>query len=276
MDDRERLAGYIDIWWSAIDDLLRLVEALDAELSPADWHRPTDLPGWDVHDVVAHLAHLEAVLAGAPEEPPSAEPPPAHATNPTGVYTEHGVRARRDRTPADLITELRQAAARRQAELAANPPTDAAARPERIFGGLDWDWQTLLQNRPIDVWMHEQDLRRALGRPGNLDSPAARHTIGLLARSLGFVLGKRAGAPAGATLIVEIGDDRPRAFAVSASGRGEPVRELPPDPTVRLRMDATSFAVLAGGRREPEPGAVVIEGDQPLGRRILAAMAVTP
>ena len=35
MDDRERLAGYIDIWWSAIDDLLRLVEALDAELSPA-------------------------------------------------------------------------------------------------------------------------------------------------------------------------------------------------------------------------------------------------
>ncbi|MFN8081502.1 MAG: maleylpyruvate isomerase family mycothiol-dependent enzyme [Kineosporiaceae bacterium] len=275
MDDRERLAGYVDTWWQAIHDVIALLETLDAELSPPDWHRPTDLPGWDVHDVVAHLAHLEAVLAGAPEDAPDGEPPP-HATHPTAIYTERGVVARRGHTPTALIAELRRSAARRRAELAANPPTDAAAKPERIFDGIDWDWQTLLRNRPLDVWMHEQDLRRALDRPGNLDSPAARHTVGVLARSLGFVLGKRAGAPAGATLIVEIGDDRPRGFVVSASGRGEPMRELPADPTVRLRMDVGSFAMLAGGRRSPEPGAVVIEGDEHLGRRVLAGMAVTP
>jgi hypothetical protein len=34
--------------------------------------------------------------------------------------------------------------------------------------------------------------------------------------------------------------------------------------------------VLAGGRREPDPGSVEVTGDQELGRRLLDAFAVTP
>ena len=55
MDDRERLAGYVDVWWGAVAGFTALLDAL----APEDWARPTDLPGWDVFACAAHAAHLE-------------------------------------------------------------------------------------------------------------------------------------------------------------------------------------------------------------------------
>ena len=98
MTDGERLAGYVDIWWQAVHDFLDVLEQVPAD----EWHAATDLPGWDVHDVAAHIAHLEAVLAGAPEETVEVGEP-AHVRSPMGLYTEQGVLARRGRTPDELI-----------------------------------------------------------------------------------------------------------------------------------------------------------------------------
>ena len=151
-DDAARLAGYVDVWWQACDDFTTLLEKVQAE----QWSTPTDLPGWDVHAVVAHTAHLEAVLAGAPEET-VAIGEPSHVRGVLGAYTEQGVVARRDRTPDELITEIRESTTTRHTALLSDPPTDASARPERIFGGVPWTWERLLRNRPLDVWMHEQD-----------------------------------------------------------------------------------------------------------------------
>ena len=41
-------------------------------------------------------------------------------------------------------------------------------------------------------------------------------------------------------------------------------------------MDLETYVVLAGGRRAPEDVDVSVTGDDALGRRVLAAMAVTP
>ncbi len=150
VSDRERLAGYVDTWWQAVGAFTDLLESL----SEADWARSTDLPGWDVKDVAAHTAHLEAVLAGAPEETLEFEPGP-HVQGLLGWYTEQGVLARRDRSPAELVAEIRQSTASRRTELSEDPPTDGSARPPRIFGGVPWDWERLLRNRALDVWMHE-------------------------------------------------------------------------------------------------------------------------
>ena len=144
---------------------------------------PTDLPGWDVHAVGAHTRTPGGGPRRAlPRRPIEFEPPP-HVRGLLGYYTEQGVVARRDRTTGQL-RRARSARARRPVgpPSRANPPTDGAARPERIFGGVGWDWNRLLRNRPLDVWMHEQDVRRAVGRPGGLDSPAARHTADYLSR----------------------------------------------------------------------------------------------
>jgi uncharacterized protein (TIGR03083 family) len=271
MTDQERLAGYVDVWWQAINDFTTLLEKIPAE----QWSTPTDLAGWDVRAVAAHIAHLEGVLAGSPEETVDVGEP-EHVTGLMGLYTEQGVVARSDHSPDDLINEIRACATRRHTALVADPPTDGSAKPEQIFGGVGWDWNTLLRNRPLDVWMHEQDVRRAIGSPGGMDSPAAQHTADYLSESLGMVVAKRVSAPAGTTVVLELEGSEPVAFGVNESGRGERLSDLPDEPTVRLSMDRESFILLAGGRRAPDPVAIRIDGDQQLGQRIVDTLAVTP
>ena len=106
MSDRERLAGYVEIWWQAVDDFTVLLE----ELPPDAWSTPTDLPGWDVHAIAAHTAHLEHVLAGGDEETVEVGEPD-HVKSWMGLYTEQGVVARSRHSPDDLINEIREAVA---------------------------------------------------------------------------------------------------------------------------------------------------------------------
>ncbi|MCR6033129.1 maleylpyruvate isomerase family mycothiol-dependent enzyme [Nocardioides sp. zg-579] len=273
MSDQERLAGYVEVWWRAVDDLTALLEQLPEE----DWSRPTDLEGWDVRAVVAHVAHLERVLAtGEEEHAEIGDPAPAHVRSMLGHYTEIGPANRRTATPDELIIEIRAAATARHTALLADPPTDAAAKPERIFAGVPWSWETLLRNRPLDVWMHEQDVRRAVGRPGGMDSPAAQHVADYLLEAMGFVLAKRVGAPAGTTLLVAVDGSAPIAFTVTEQGRGERLPAAPAEPTATLRMDRETFVVLAGGRRPEAAASVVVEGDRALAQQVLAQMATTP
>jgi uncharacterized protein (TIGR03083 family) len=271
MSDRERLAGYVDVWWEAIDDFTRLLESLP----PEHWSTPTDLPGWDVHACAAHTAHLEAVLSGAAEETVELDAG-RHLASAAQAYTEQGVLARLDATPDDLINEIRESATKRRTFLLTDPPEDAAGMPPRTPGGIPWTWETLLRNRPLDVWMHEQDVRRAVGRPGDLDTAAAQHTTDYLIEGMGMVLARRARAAPGSTLVIEVEGSAPAAFGVSDSGRGGPLAEVPSDPTVTLAMDRQTFVTLAGGRCDPAGARVTVTGDAELAARILAGMAITP
>ncbi|WP_139984499.1 maleylpyruvate isomerase family mycothiol-dependent enzyme [Nocardioides litoris] len=272
--DDARLAAWVETWWQAVQDFCALLD----EVPDAQWTTPTDLAGWDVRACAAHTAHLESVLAGRPEETAEVGEPP-HVTGLMGLYTEIGVVNRRDAAPADIVAEIREVTALRHEQLLADPPTDPAARPTTIFGGVPWTWETLLRNRPLDVWMHEQDVRRAVGRPGGLDSPAAAHTADYLAEGFGYVLAKKAAAPPGTTAVLDVEGSPTLAFAIGDDGRGRRLPDLPADPTLALRLGREAFVVLAGGRRTAEElgaGAVTVEGDADLGRRVLSVMATTP
>lgn len=267
----EELSDLVATWWEAVDGLTSLLEQVPADA----WHTPTDLPGWDVHDVAAHTAHLESLLAGEEHVEVDIGDAP-HARGLMGQFTEQGVVARRDKSPDELINEIRNSTTTRHTHLLAEPPTDPGAPAPGVFGAIGWDTRTLLRNRPLDVWMHEQDVRRALGLPGGLDTAAAVHTTDYLAASLGYVLAKKVKAPAGTTVSVEVEGHAPLAACVNAEGRGELLPTSPADPTVGLRTDRESFVLLAGGRRAPEAGRVEIFGDDELGRRLLDELAVTP
>jgi uncharacterized protein (TIGR03083 family) len=269
-DDRAELASYVEVWWQAVNDLLDLLEQLPEE----EWTTPTDLAGWDVRACASHTTHLESILAGNPEETAEVGEPP-HVTGFMGLYTEIGVVNRRDASPGAIIDELREVVTRRHTALLAAPPTDGDAKPEVVFGGVPWSWRTLLRNRPLDVWMHEQDVRRATGRPGNMDSAPARHTAEYLAESLGYVLGKKVGAPAGTTVVLDMAGSAPFAFGIDDNGRGQRIAP-PAEPTVTLHMDRESFIRLAGGRCAAEPGRVSVGGDDELGAQVLASLATTP
>lgn len=263
----DALATYVAAWKSCAVDVEELLLSLDED----DWSRETDCPGWTVRDIAAHLAALESELAGDPA-------PEVDATSVRGslstAYTQAGIDERRDQTPRELIDEFTDAVRRRVAQLDADPPRDPKATPPHNPGGVEWDWQTLLRNRVVDIWVHEQDIRRAVDRPGDLDTPAAEVVTETFLSALPYVIGKRAGAEPGTTVLLVV-DGRHAAYEVNANGRCKPVDDVPANPTVRLRMDAETLAVLGAGRRDPLTVDVVIGGDRTLGERIVQGMAVT-
>lgn len=267
--DQKRLETYAETWRSAIEDVLVLLRSLD----DSDWARPTDLPGWDVKAVAAHLAHLETELA---REKPVAGARDRKVVTPE--FTEPGVTDRADTEPARIVEELEESARRVRDRLLADPPTDGKALPPTSPGGTGWDWDTLLSNRVVDVWMHEQDIRRAVGRPGGMNAAAASHTIEQFARGFGFVVGKRVAPPAGTTVVLDVSGVKPvhLAVEVNEAGRAVPLATEVEQPTVAITMDVESFIVLAGGRRSVDEVAVTVAGDEALARRILESMAVTP
>ncbi len=271
MTDADRLAALVAIWWEAVDSFTHVLE----HVADDQWSVPTDLPGWDVHAVAAHTAHLESLLAGRRHEEVDIGDAP-HAVGTMGHFTEQGVVVRRDETPDAIITEIRESTTARHTQLLADPPTDGSVPAPGLFGAIGWSTSLLLRNRPLDVWMHEQDVRRALDMPGNLDSAPALHAAGYLLESLPFIVAKRAQAPAGSVVRLEVDGHDPVAAVVGEDGRGRGATDADGPPDVTLGMDRETFIVLAGGRRPAEPGVVRIAGDTDLGERVVAALGVTP
>lgn len=272
-DDGARLAHLIEVWSSAADDVIGLLRSLE----PADWDRPTDLPGWDVRAVASHLAHLESELAGNPQV--QVEVPEApHITGLMGQYTESGVIARRDVPAEEVVAELARSVEQRRDALAQDPPTDASAPGPGFAGLIGWSWETLLSNRPLDLWVHEQDIRRAVGRPGDLDSSGARHVAGVFAASLPFVLGKKVKAPPGTSLVLRVTGALPATYAaeVGEDGRGRPLDTAPEEPTATIVLDFADWVALAGGRVTRDAVTVEVQGDTSVADRVLASLAVTP
>jgi len=267
-----RLVRLVEIWYAACTDFV----ALAREIPREQWDLPTDLEGWTVKDNVAHTAHLEAVLAGAPEETIEVGEAP-HLKGLMNYYTEQGVLARRDRDMESLVYELEQAVATRHAALLADPPTDGSAKPTKTPGDIGWDTRTLLGNRPVDVWMHEQDIRRAIGRPGGYDAPAAAHVLNTLGRALPMVVGKRVAPPTGTTVTLEVPDaGLGWTVRVGEDGRCVPVEGDAVSSTTTVSLSPEDFVVLAGGRRTSEQTQPKIEGDEHLAQDLLRKLAVTP
>ena len=264
------LLELVETWKSACADFVALARTIPDDQA----HLPTDLAGWDVADNVAHTAHLEAVLAGAPEETGEVEAD-EHVKNLTGHYTEQGVQARRGRSLAQLCDEIEAAVAERYADLRANPPEDGSAPPPRTPGGVPWNTQTLLSNRPLDVWMHEQDIRRALDRPGGFDSPAAAHTMRVFRGALPMVLGKRVDSAPGTSVVIEI-PLADMAFGAIVGDDGRAAPGIPEEPTTTITLTPEAYIILAGGRRTPDKVEATIAGDAGLARSVLANLAVTP
>jgi uncharacterized protein (TIGR03083 family) len=271
--DENRLQSYVDTWAATVEDVVALLRSLDED----DWSRPTDLPGWDVRAVASHLAHLESELAGNAQQ--DVEVPEAvHIVSMMGAYTERGPIARASWSTDEIVDELEQSCAKRIVELRADPPTDPKGDPPLTPGGIGWNWETLLSNRPLDVWMHEQDIRRAVDRPGGLDSAGAAHTTSVFVRSLPYVVGKRVAPPVGTSVVLDVTGPQlvHTAVSVGDDGRAGSMEHAPAEPTVHITTDIESYIVLCGGRRGADYVHVAIEGDPDIARRVLDSMAVTP
>jgi uncharacterized protein (TIGR03083 family) len=259
IDSVENLA----VVWVSIDRLC-------SDLPAGQWDVPTGCPGWTVKDQLSHLVDYEARALGRPA--PRHEPGPLpHVKNVMGRVNEVGVDARRAMSGPAVLGEFRQVTAERLAQLRRLAPGDLSAQTATPAGpGTVADLLTL---RVMDSWSHEQDIRRAVGRPGHTEGPAVEEAMAYFSRFLPYLVGKRAAAPDGATVVFRIGTWPPVAVEV-AGGRGRLAAD-PADATVDLAVPVATFAALVGGRADV-PADTVISGDQRLGRRVLESMAFLP
>ncbi len=272
MSEADRLQQYIDLWRVMVAENVALLRELDAD----DWAKPTDLPGWNVRYIAAHLAHLESELAGNPQK--SVDVPEApHIKGPMNVFTESGPLARAAWTTDAVIEEIESSAAKRDDHLRAMMPLDPTAPGDGFAALAGWNWSTLLSNRAVDQWMHQQDIRRAVGKPGGLAGPGGGHALAVFSRGLTFVVGKRVAPPPGTTVVLDITGEHPATLAAMVGDDGRAARPdtIPADPTARIGMDFETFIVLSGGRRTPEQVTTAISGDTELANDVLANLAVT-
>jgi uncharacterized protein (TIGR03083 family) len=252
--------------WASIATLLR-------DLDDGDWDRPTELPGWSVRDVVSHMIGTERMLLGDPA-PDAPSDVGDHVRNPIGEFNEAWVAARRSAPGAQVRDEFEQVTARRLEELRALPTEgwdEVGFTPEG-----QGPYRRFMEIRVFDCWEHEQDIRRALDRPGHLDGPVAEHSLGEVASKLGYIVAKKAAAQDGTTAVFDVHGPTTMVLPVLVEGRARLLDHAPDDPTVVIRLDTEAFNALACGRWPAQEVLAAerarITGDVELGRRVLDNM----
>jgi uncharacterized protein (TIGR03083 family) len=249
------------------------IEALGADLTEPEWKRPTECPGWSVQDNLVHLSTVELMLQGNPLPAAPIADDLAHVKNDIGRANEQAVESRRAWSGGEALEEFRSVT---RARVAALRSLDAAGFDARSWTPVGpGTVRDALPFRIFDSWVHGQDMRRAVERPGDLDSGPADYSIAMMLGVMPYVIGKKAGAPDGSTVVLTLTGPLARTVVFGVDGRRARVLD---DHTgrssVTLTTDTETFARLACGRVEPADvaGAVVIEGDAGLGTRILGEL----
>jgi len=213
--------------------------------------RPTVCPGWTVRDHVSHLIGIERSLLGE-AQPPAVAPLPEHVANPIGAANEAWVAQRRTVPGAEVLAEFVHVAAQRLAELA----TFSTDR----FDEVGWSpvgqvpYREFMDVRVLDSWIHEQDMRRATGRPGGLGGAGESTVLRRLTSSLGYVVGRKVAPPDGTVVVLAV--DGPMGAVVSLSmegGRARRLESAPDTPTATISFDQRAFWELSCGRYEGGP-----------------------
>lgn len=245
---------------AALDDTLDATITLCKQLAPDDWAKPTGCPGWSVQDNVSHIVGLERVLLGDPEPAHDLPPDLPHIANDMQRYMEMHVDARRSAAPEDLIKELEVTAFERIAMLRSLAPEEFDAERPGVMG-MPSTLTRFLPIRVFDVFAHEQDIRRATGHAGHLDSAPGAH-------SRDIILGA----------MRRLAEQESISLQISVTGAGGATLDASIDgtPATTLTTDVSNFIALGCGRCDADKSAVAVDGDPLVGERILGAIAVTP
>jgi uncharacterized protein (TIGR03083 family) len=270
MHDQEIIVNLERVWGS--------LDSLCTPFTERDWKLPTDLPGWSVQDNIAHIIDFESRFLGrpVPDHTPKHLP---HMKNELGHRNEIWVDWYRSHSGAQVLVDFRAVTSERLGVLRAMrdedfaAPSPVALRPESLRGHL--------QRRIVDCWAHEQDIRRAVRRPGHYDGPVVAHVLGRLSDALPMVVAKKVEAPEGTIVVVALTGAGQRTLALCVEGeRAVWLDALPAQPTVHLSMTTETFACLVLGRwvadATLQDGRVQLAGDTALGQAIVTQMNITP
>lgn len=270
---RDGMTAQLNEVWDALADV-------GASIDDREWAAATPCPGWPVSAQYAHVIGTESMLLGRPN--PEVEPAgeaPGHVRNQIGGFNEVWVTALAARSRPEVLEQLAEVIGARKQALAGMTEEDFAASSWTPVGQADY--RRFMQIRVFDCWVHEQDVRDAVGRPGHEDGPVAEQSIDEIVRAAGFVVGKKAGAPTGSSIRFELNGPVHRRIDVDVTDRARVVESLAGDPTVAIALSSSAYARLSCGRIPPADvlagalGGVHFGGDEDLGRRVVENLAFT-
>jgi uncharacterized protein (TIGR03083 family) len=258
-----------------VDNLARVwdsITALGRTLGEDEWKAPTSLPGWTVQDVIAHIIGYERVLLGDTDPPHTVDASDKpYLKSPMQHGNEVAVDLRRSRAGTVVFVEFLDVSARRLEHLRALKDDDFEAKTMTPVG--EGTVVQLLELRLMDSWVHEQDMRVALNKPGHLEGPEVAQVLRYFAGFLPYIVGKRAGAPEGTMVYVEVdGSAGFKQRIEVVDGRAKAVHGGADGTNVQIALDISTYVALANGRRTAHGVRAAVEGDLELGQRILEGM----
>lgn len=261
---------------AALRDEFAILQELLADLSPEQWAMATPLPGWDVKANLVHMLGTETMLLGEATPPVTEEiKARAHVHNDIGALNEAWVSELADASGDEILARFADVTARRLAQLDAMGEDEWNA--ESFTPAGQDSYGRFMRTRAFDCWMHEQDIRDGLGRPGHESGPAVELALDEMQGAMGFVVGKRAGAPEGSAVTFDLMGESGRKVHVAVDGRAAIVSDLGRPATTTLTMPVGIFTRLGGGRTTATAVAeqVRVTGDEALGTAVLANLAYT-
>jgi uncharacterized protein (TIGR03083 family) len=245
-DDQELLDALLQTW-ASLDLALTW-------LSDTQWSEPTLLPGWSVQDVVSHLNGFESQwFLGRHCEVDLPKPWPSHVHNDIAADNERWVLERRNWMPLRLLTEFREVVEARTKQLnAARFYPQGFDTLVTTFRG-DETMRAALETRLVDIACHEQDIRQAINKPGNLDSLGITFVREQMISSLGWVASKQAMLPEGSIVAISLFGDHQETIIIKVSGgRGRLVDAADGNiPTAAATMHGEVFLGVTTGRIDP-------------------------
>ena len=243
---------------TALSRFMTLIESLNAD----DWSKPTACTAWNVHDMVAHQAGGYASGTSYKEMIRQYTSKPQPGQLPEDAINDLQVGERADKTPSDLIAELKQVG-----EIAAHNwaygfnAIKWISTPHPIGGfmpirHLMW----VIHSR--DTWMHRLDICRATNRLFEQTREHDGRIVELVVFDTAKKLNKKLNGQAITLSLTGI------AGGTWKIGKGEPATEM--------EMDALDFNIFISGRFSYEDGLkrAVISGDRALVERAFKNLLV--
>lgn len=236
----------VDDVFSALAVQHRDLEAILAGLDGEQWKRPTRCPGWDVADVVLHLAQTdEMALASLADRMPDFLAGQMGREGPATVDEGAAVMVARERgQPAEVLFKRWRASSDRLEQVLQQ--ADGHRRVQWVAGQLSV--RTLATTRLAEAWIHTGDVAGAVEVDVKLDG-RLRHLVRLAWRTLPYAYAREGMSLHG-----------PVAFELTGPS-GEDWSFIPETPPATVvRGEATQLCLVAARRAKPSETALTAKG----------------
>ncbi len=233
---------------TALDRFIYLIESL----APEDWARPTACTAWNVCDMVAHQAGGYASGTSYREMIRQYTSRPKPGQLPEDAINALQVGERADKTPADLINELKQIGRNSARNWAYGFRAIKWIAMPHPVGGLMSLRHLMWVIHSRDTWMHRLDICRAASRPFEQTREHDGRINELVVLDTARKLKNRLGG---------------RSLTLVLTGiAGGTWRIGNADPAAKMEMDTLDFNILVSGRSSYREGMerARISGDKSL------------